>query len=379
MDKYIDVHRLDKLFENKLKKIKNNKTLSPRNKELILQYLKDSELGKTIKKGQKRKIGAGRNIQAAGFLMSMATHWFNKDIDKVTLADMEKFILDLDKGKITSHKYKNKKNEPYSSEMKSNIKKFIRKFYKWLYGNGTSYPELVDWIDTSKKEAQIKAVPGLKNGVWQIVELIPDLRRKALVWALFDSGFREGEIINCKIKDLEKIKDTFYLTCTYSKTKSRTVSLSYATELIERWLEQHPDKDNPEAQLWQTSRIMLYKTVKLYGKKAHNINITVHMIRHTSATFWAPKLNRTVFCKRFGWSYASQSPDRYIDFSKMEEQQVVEIVTTDKYTDLKEELENQKAVNTNLADQLKAMQEQLNKRDESLIADIISKIKEREK
>lgn len=361
---FIDIHKLDKSFEKKLKTIEKDKKLSDKNRSTILRYLRDSQLGKTIKTGQKRKIAAGRNLQAAGFLYLMANRWFKKDFEDVTMQDMEKFILNLDKGSI-----KSKYGKPYSSETKSNIKKFIRKFYKWLLADNKHYPDIVEWIDTSKKEAQINAIPDLKEGIEMITELIPDIRRKALIMVAFDSGFREGELLNCRIKDVEKDKDNvYYITCRHSKTKPRTVSLPYSSDLLERWLKQHPEKDNKDAQLWQTSRVMFYKTVKLYGKKAHKMNITVHMIRHTSATFYAPKLDRVTFCKRFGWSYNSPSPDRYIDFAKVTENKVVEIVRTEQYSEMKRELEDQKA-------KMALMQEENKKEMETQKAELLDYFK----
>lgn len=337
-EKFIDIHRLDKYFNNKLDQIKKDRKLSKHNKEIILRYLRESEIGKTINKGQKKKIGSGRNLQTAGWLNLMVKEWFKKDLDKINNEDMEKFVYKLDKGIIKSQ-YK----KPYSSDGKSNIKKFIRKFYKWLLAENKFYPPLVDWIDTSKKETIIEAIPQIKVGVEKIVELIPDIRRKALVMVGFDSGFREGELLNCRIEDVEKDQDGIYfITCKYSKTKPRTVSLPYSSELLDRWLKQHPKKDSPKSQLWQTSRRMYYKTVKLYGMKAHNKNITVHMLRHTSATHFAPRLDRVSFCKRYGWSYNSPSPDRYIDFSKVSQQKVKDVVRTEKYHEMRMELEEQK-------------------------------------
>lgn len=353
----MDIGKLDKYLEERLKMIKASKLLSDCNKEIILRYLKESALGQTVglsARSSREKhiaIGAGRNLQAAGFLMQMATEWFKKDLDKVTVEDMEKFISALDKGKLTTQFHK-----PYASESKTNIKKFLRKFYKWLLGNNKNYPPIVDWLDTSKKDTTIEAVPGLKDGVWKIVELIPDIKRKAMVWALFDCGFREGELINCTIKDIEKNSDgIYYLTCRYSKTKPRTVSLPYSSELVGRWLEQHPDKNNPNAQLWQTGRVMLYKTIKLYGEKALNRNVTVHMLRHTSATYWAPRLDRVTLCKRFGWSYSSQVPDRYIDFSKATETKIADVVKAEKYTELSKKLEEQTIQNQMLKEQMEHM------------------------
>ncbi len=355
-EEFIDIHKNEKFYQNKLRKLQKDKNLSERNREIILRYLRESELGKTIKKGQKKKIGAGRNLQVAGWL-NLMTKWFKKDLDKVTEKDMEKLVYDLDKGIIKSRYHK-----PYSSEGKSNIKKFIRKFYKWLKGENKFYPDMVEWIDTSKIDTVIQAIPGLKLGVERIVELIPDIRRKALVMVGFDSGFREGEILNCRVEDVEKDNDgIYYITCKYSKTKPRTVSLPYSSEILDRWLKQHPKKDNPKAQLWQTSRVMYYKTVKLYGRKAHNKNITVHMLRHTSASFYAPKIDRVNFCKRYGWSYNSPSPDRYIDFAKIPQKKVVDMAKAEQYGEMKKELDDNKAKMVEMKDNFSKQQQQMAK------------------
>lgn len=329
---------IKKYYNRKLERIKNDKELSKRNREIILRYLKESALGKTIRKGQKKEIGIGRNLQVAGFLTRMCKDWFKKDLDKVIQDDMEKFILDLNSDKITTSKRVNKEPKPYSSETKSNIKKFLRKFYKWLSGDNIRYPELVEWIDTSRKETIVQAIPDLDQGVLKIVELIPDLRRKALIWVGFDSGFRSTELLTCNLENLEKREDDyFYLTCNTSKTKPRTVALALSSKLFERWLEIHPDKNNPKANLFQTSRVMFYKTMKLYSKKALGKEYTPHQLRHTSATYYAKKLDRVRFCKRYGWSYTSETPDKYIDFAKINQSKVIDLMEVDKIGEVKKE------------------------------------------
>lgn len=88
---------IEQKLNQKLGSIARNDKLSEKNKELILKYLREAELGKTIIKGQKKKIGAGRNYQTAVYLKQMALLWFKKDLDTVTMEDMEKFIINLDK------------------------------------------------------------------------------------------------------------------------------------------------------------------------------------------------------------------------------------------------------------------------------------------
>jgi site-specific recombinase XerD len=360
-NEFIDFYKFEKRLARKEAKIAQDETLSERNRELILSYIRASKLGKAVRTGQKRKIGPGRNLEAMAKLYKMC-HWFKKDLDKVTDADMEQVILDLEGGRILSDR-----GAPYASETKSNLKKFIKKFYKWLLGENRYYPELVEWIDTSREQARVEAAPDLKSGVETIVSLIPDLRRQALVWVLFDSGFRTGEILNCQIRDIECDNGDYFLTCRYSKTKPRTVSLPYSSELLDKWLKIHPEKHNQNASLFLISRVMLYKTVKLYGLKAHKRNITPHMIRHTSATHYAPLLDRATFCKRFGWSYNSSMPDRYIDFAKLTEKKVVEVVRAARTNQIQEQLHTYHLENTDLKEQVRDIRGQLQQQNEFLM------------
>jgi hypothetical protein len=84
------------------------------------------------------------------------------------------------------------------------------------------------------------------------------------------------------------------------------------------------------------------------------------MLRHTSATFYAPKLDRTTFCKRFGWAYSSDMPDRYIDFAKVTENKVVDIVKADQFHELKKEMEEERARRVAVEEQLEELSKKMN-------------------
>lgn len=42
-------------------------------------------------------------------------------------------------------------------------------------------------------------------------------------------------------------------------------------------------------------------------------HLTPHMLRHSSANYWAAKMNRYQFCAKYGWAFSSDMPDRYIE------------------------------------------------------------------
>ena len=60
------------------------------------------------------------------------------------------------------------------------------------------------------------------------------------------------------------------------------------------------------------------------GKKVLNKKVYPHLFRHTSATYYANKLNRQELCYRYGWKFSSDMPDVYISRAGMESKQLDE-------------------------------------------------------
>jgi len=59
----IDIHRRKEKFETALKRFRRNKKILAENRRLILRFIKDCELGKTIKNKAKKKIAASRLLR----------------------------------------------------------------------------------------------------------------------------------------------------------------------------------------------------------------------------------------------------------------------------------------------------------------------------
>ncbi len=350
MDDKIDVHNLEKQYENFKEKISKSTTLNIKNKETILKYLRDSELGKTILKGQKRTIGAGRNVRVAGILLQFDAY-FKRPFEDITSKEMEDLIYSLDKGTyLSSH------GKSYSSESKKTMKKFVKKFWKWLKGNNQVYPDEVSWIDTTGADAEIKAIS--REEMEKMVDLATDYMTKALVMVLFDSGARESELLNVRLRDVTKDNDTegdycYYINIRHSKTKARKISVKISTPLLDKYLTTREDINNPQAQLFPLKRANMYNKIKRLAEKAIAKSVSVQMMRHASATYYASRVdNRASFCYRYGWAYSSDMPDRYIDWSKIHEKQTVQAIKIDEVSGIKKE-------NERLKEQLHLVKEQL--------------------
>jgi len=331
----IDIHNIQRGYETALRSLDEDKRILPENKKLILKFLRDCELGKTIKKGQKKKIGAGRCLKMLTMLKTMSL-WLGRPFDKVTQDDMEAMIIGLERDKFKGSKKK------YSDNTKADLKKILRKFYKWLWGNNETYPEIVSWIDTSAKDVEIPALRKEENE--KMIELCPSIRDKAIIMILFDSGARIEEFLNVRLKHLTRDENGVYkMRIEFSKTKPRTISLPLASKLLNDWLVEYKTKyqdetKNPETPLFPVSYAQVRKMLYRNGMKALKKNVYPHLMRHSSATYYANLLKDPFkLNKRYGWAMASDMANRYIDREGIMEEEVIDAVKVDEITKYKKE------------------------------------------
>lgn len=322
----IDVHERKAKLDRAVDRLEKNQSIIPENKSLILAFLRDCALGKTVIGRSKKSIGVARCEKYLGILLQL-TRAFEKSFHQVTQDDMEEFIQNLEDNQVTSCSGK-----PYSEATKGDIKKAIKKFWKWKDGKNRSYPELVEWIDTYVPVKEIPAIT--KPEVEKMIENSSNPRDKALIIVLFDSGARAEEILNVRLKKEHLYwKDEvgcFMIRLEFSKTKPRTISLPLSTKFLREWLEVHPAKDNTEAQLFPMTYPAMKMIVYRLGKRVLGKRVTPHMLRHSSATYYANRLkNQFKMCYRYGWTMASKEVNRYLDREGIMENETVEAVKSD--------------------------------------------------
>ena len=362
-----DIHNRKKSFQGILQNFENNINIIERNKDLILKFIRDCRLGKTLKKRQKKVIGEARCIKYL-YILKRLSLWFNKPFDEVNQKDMEIFIEGLENDKY-KYELKGKNNQVIKSKelshsTKVDYKKTIRKFYKWLFGNNDHYPELVDWIDTYDV---VKEIPALRR---EEVEKLADaskIRDKAIIIFLFDSGARAEEFLNIRICDLTKIEDVYKLRIVHSKTKPRTIHLPIASKYLDMWLKEYKDKEDHEYLFpltYEGLRMMLHRI----GKRILNKSVYPHLMRHSSATYYANLLNHQQLCYRYGWSMASNMPNRYLDREGIFEEETTNVVKAYDMSRLEkqnqkyiEELSFVKQTNEDLSEELKQIKEEYNR------------------
>lgn len=345
----LDIHNLTLRHQSQEKKLLDDPAISEKNKQLIRDFVRDCELGKTILDGQKKQLGPSRLLKYLTLMRHIA-HWLKKDFDTVTQKDMEELVLGLEKDLIkTAH------GKSFRHNTKRDYKVALRKFYKWLLGENQVYPPIVRWIDTRDILTEIPCLR--KEEIERMSELATNPRDRAILWTLFDSGARAEEFLNIRYRNLEEIQDEhgeriYRIRIEHSKTKPRTILLAIASPHLRLYTQFNP-ATRPDEMLFPLGYGNLAKILRLLGKKTLNRKVYPHLFRHSSATYYATKLSRAAFCYRFGWSYASNMPDRYIDREALTDRESVQAVRTETVQDLKRE-------NTTLKEDLAQVRDQMN-------------------
>ena len=196
---------------------------------------------------------------------------------------------------------------------------------------------MIQFIDLTVTPKDVPAIT--REEVEVMINSTPDPAMKAILIMLFDSGMRIEEFLNIRIKDVvfERYRDgeVFWVDVRYSKTFSRKFPLPLCTEGLTCWLREHPEKDNKESPLFPYTYPAVRKRLRTLSQRAIKKIVYPHMLRHSSATYWASRMNRQQLCVKFGWSFSSRMPDKYIKRKGIIFDQIAELGDADKTSSLK--------------------------------------------
>ena len=344
-DQYIETRNVKEQYQRALARFQADDQVSDHNKELLSRFLRDASLGKTVLRRAKKRIGPARLLGYITQLYPLLL-FVDKDLDQVTQENMELFIEALDVDRIRSRmpQHNGAIAPPLSERYKVDVRVTVRQFYKWLLGDCRMYPPLVEWIETFAEPAEV--TPLTESEIDQMLDHARSPMHRAIVQTLFDGGFRIGELLNIRLKHVQKLafdpqnprdpsRQCFFVRVPFSKTLPRTVGLPMpmSTRTLGTWLSYHRQRpriredgsleaSDVEAPLFPLTDNSVRLLIRRLGRQALNKRVYPHLLRHTSATYWANKLPYFKFCKRFGWTMTSRMPQRYIDRAGVDEMDV---------------------------------------------------------
>lgn len=299
----LDIHKINSKMEKALERIEKSEISKP-DKEIILEFY---EYGFTIGLGKKR-------ILKYLYSLFKLSQWMEVPFDKAEKKDILKVVRKIEM-------------KDYSEWTKKDYKIVIKRFYKWLNGNDEEYPDKVKWIKTTFRKNKRKIPEDLitKQELEKMIRAANHSRDRALVSLLYESGFRMGEVLNLRIKDI-KFDEIGAKIIGNGKTGMRKIRLISSVPYLTAWVEHHPFRDEPDAPLWvkigATSKdeIICYnnarKIIKTLAEKANiKKRIYPHLFRHSRATELAIHLTDAQMDQYFGWAQGSNMPSTYVHLS----------------------------------------------------------------
>ncbi len=299
------IHHSDKVLHGAIHSINRNNSLSSNNKIAILEF-SDFCLATGLSK-----------VRAAKYIYSLGT------IGRILNID----FVDANKNDIMRLMKELNANSDYADYTKKDFKVALKKFYRWLRRT-EEYPEEVKFLRTSMKN-NTKRLPSeilTVDEVKQLADAADNLRDKAVILALYESGARVGEFLPLCLKDVE-FDQYGCLVMFFGKTGSRRIRLIASSPMIAKWLNIHPDRNNPNAYLWSgqsntnqgemLSYVAITRLLRKLGKKSGvKKKLNPHNFRHSRATELSKSLTEAQLCAVFGWELGSDQPATYVHLSQ---------------------------------------------------------------
>ncbi len=280
------------------------KNISKENEELIDKFANDCYAEGLTKARVDKYRGYLRNI----------AKMLGTDLEAATKEDIKRLVAEIEQS-------------AYMDWTKHDYKVTIKKFWRWLRQTEDTYPEEVRWIRTTLKKANAKLPEDLltQEDIRKLIENAVNIRDKALISVLYESGCRIGEILTMRIKDVAFEEPTCAIRVS-GKTGSRRILLVNSTPYLSNWIAHCANKNDPKAFLWASigtknrDKGLKYNSVRemlksVAEKGGIRKKVNPHLFRHSRATYLANKLTEAQMCEYLGWVQGSGMPRVYVHLS----------------------------------------------------------------
>lgn len=297
----IEVHHYERRLEKVLSRI-NKSPIGREDKSLILEFYDDC---------LSRGLSKARILKCLDTIERIAK-LLRKPFKNATKEDIACFVREIEE-------------KDYTDWTKHDYKIILKIFYRWLKKT-EEYPEEVRWIKLKVGKGHLLPEEILtEDDVKKLVECATNLRNKAFILVLYESGCRIGEILSLHIKSVQ-FDDYGAVLIVSGKTGDRRVRIIASAPKLAAWLENHPLRENVESPLWvnlsmncrydtfsyAAAKAMLKETAQKAGIKKR---VYPHLFRHSRATFLANFLTEAQLKQHFGWAQASDMASTYVHLS----------------------------------------------------------------
>lgn len=293
------LHKYKKSLNWRINGIKNHEHCSKENAEVLLEF-------------HEFLFADGLSIPRVGkYLRHLCK------IDKV----MEKSFEEVDKKDVISFLSWLERSD-YSEWTKKDYKVVLKRFFRWM--NDGEDPNCTKWVKcTMKNKKSMRPQEVLsKKEVLRMIDMERNIRNRAFISTLYDSGCRIGEMMTLKIRNVSFDKYGTVLMVD-GKTGVRRVRVVMSTNLLGNWLDKHPGRKDKNNYLWShmnKPELLSYNYCRKILRKAAeragvDKKVNPHAFRHARATHLASKLKEAQMNIHFGWVQSSKMARIYVHLS----------------------------------------------------------------
>jgi integrase len=265
---------------------------------------------------------------------SFLTFIGNKPVEQITQQDVRKFVSHIDE----KLKLKTDSQNMYIVN--------LHMFIDYLMANNTKFAKKnkkIDFFQDIKLNKQVRDTSEKEYlNREDIIAMLPHCkcqRDRALIFLIWDTGGRVGEILNMNVEDVKYGKKYVSAVLT-GKTGTREVVISSSVPDLQLWLNQCRGKGKDpiftnrfnERLRDRSVRNILALLVSKAGIAKEGKRVNVHSARHGRITELSDKRVPEMHLRKFaGWSSSSDMPSRYIHTKQKEVDK--KVLQADGYTE----------------------------------------------
>ena len=222
------------------------------------------------------------------------------ELEKADKKELISLIADINRNNIN--------NKDYKEYTLAEFRKTINKLYNWL-----GQEEKVDFFSVEADKSKIPKVskeelPSVEQ-VKRIADGCLNPRDKALVYLIWETGARIGELHSLKWKHINQYERFSKVKIVNSKTETRNLPIKTSVEYVKRWKSFHPEPSpgNPVFSNLSSPKLSSYNNLNdRVSEAAERNNVdcrnNFHAFRKSRATYLAEKgFNIFQLMKWFGW------------------------------------------------------------------------------
>ena len=301
-----------KYFNQSVVNLSKNKNISSVNKTYILGFIRQH-----CEISDGTPLSYSRRTRYIHHLTKFSEFSGIKDFKKAKREDIENFVIKLNNGEITQRRHR--VNMPYSLKTIGDTLGAIKTFYKYLEGDGYTFPKKVAWIKKKTKFLDPQSLT--ESQVEKLKAGLGTIRNRFMVLVLgCDLGLRPNEAMNLRRRDINKKitsdgNEVYKFHVTVSKTKPRTISTRLFPQMVDLFLDEYDRKNrDPNMFIFDCSQPAYSAIFKRAGESILNIkNLTPTLCRHTSVTTYAILgLSSSQLSYRYGHTFNSDVINHYL-------------------------------------------------------------------